>query len=295
MSEPSAKTHTLRSVGPLQSDARGPHSPAGFSLSLPWSPASALPPSPTRRRRASACRTRRRTSTRTALGSIPAGIPSFRLTPVRPRSRRMSRRTQLRSRVEPTDDPEGRAAPFVEPEAPGTPDEAPVRPLEGTPPNAPPAPGLSTEPPTDGVTPESAPAPLPSAQGLLAEPGSGPRRKPGLTAVIRVEPSRSELRRDIGRTPVLPAKRRRAAPREPAQATDLTRPVAVRSRTTDKARFHVVQPGESLWTIAENLLGAGSSATNIAAEVARLWELNRERIPSGDPDLIAVGQQLRLR
>ena len=71
--------------------------------------------------------------------------------------------------------------------------------------------------------------------------------------------------------------------------------MAVRSRATDKARVHVVQPGESLWTIAENLLGAGSSATNIAAEVARLWELNRERIPSGDPDLIAVGQQLRLR
>ena len=80
------------------SDARGPHSPAGFSLSLPWSPASALPPSPTRRRRASACRTSHRTSTRIALGSIPAGIPSFRLTPVRPRNRRMSCRTQLRSR-----------------------------------------------------------------------------------------------------------------------------------------------------------------------------------------------------
>ena len=101
--------------------------------------------------------------------------------------------------IEPTDDPEGRAAPFVEPEAPGTPDEAPVRPLEGTPPNAPPPPGLSTEPPTDGGTPESAPAPLPSAQGLLAEPGSGPRRKPGLTAVIRVEPSRSDYVAAIGR------------------------------------------------------------------------------------------------
>jgi hypothetical protein len=33
----------------------------------------------------------------------------------------------------------------------------------------------------------------------------------------------------------------------------------------------------------------------VAAEVARLWELNRDRIPGGDPDVIAVGQQLKLR
>ena len=60
-------------------------------------------------------------------------------------------------------------------------------------------------------------------------------------------------------------------------------------------RIHIVRPGESLWTIAEDLLGSDASATSIAAEVARLWELNRDRIPSGDPDLIAVGQRLRLR
>ena len=154
--------------------------------------------------------------------------------------------------IEPTDDPEGRAAPFVEPEAPGTPDEAPVRPLEGTPPNAPPAPGLSTEPPVDdGVTPESAPAPLPPEQGLLAEPSSGARRKPGLTAVIRVKPSRSgyvETSVDSG----APSETMSSGGAGPAQTTDLTRPVAVRSRATDKARVHVVQPGESLWTIAEN-------------------------------------------
>jgi hypothetical protein len=195
---------------------------------------------------------------------------------------------------EPTDDPEGRAAPFLEPESPGIPDEAPARPLEGTPPDVPPAPGPLTEPPTDdGVTPEGAPAPRPPEQVLSAEPGSQARRKRGFTAVIRIEPARSAY----VETSVNPGASGESTSSAGAgtPATDLIRPVVARSRALDNTRVHVVQPGESLWTIAENLLGAGSSATRIAAEVARLWELNRERIPSGDPDLIAVGQELRLR
>ena len=80
---------------------------------------------------------------------------------------------------------------------------------------------------------------------------------------------------------------------EAARATN--RPVAMRHSKASDGRVHIVRPGESLWTIAAGLLGSSASATSIAAEVARLWELNRERIPSGDPDLIAVGQHLRLR
>jgi nucleoid-associated protein YgaU len=61
------------------------------------------------------------------------------------------------------------------------------------------------------------------------------------------------------------------------------------------ARTHTVRAGESLWTIAERLVGPDASATAIAAEVARLWELNRDRIGSGDPSLIYAGTTLRLR
>ena len=80
-----------------------------------------------------------------------------------------------------------------------------------------------------------------------------------------------------------------------SQAADDSGASRGRSATDRGERVHVVRPGESLWTIAEGLLGLDASATSIAAEVARLWELNRELIPSGDPDLIAVGQELRLR
>jgi Tfp pilus assembly protein FimV len=57
-------------------------------------------------------------------------------------------------------------------------------------------------------------------------------------------------------------------------------------------RVHVVRSGESLWSIAEDLLGPGASTAQIARAVERLWALNAERIGSGDPDVIVSGQRL---
>jgi hypothetical protein len=60
-------------------------------------------------------------------------------------------------------------------------------------------------------------------------------------------------------------------------------------------RIHVVQPGESLWAIAQARLGADAGAPALAREVSRLWQLNRAQIGTGDPDLLPVGTELRLR
>ena len=60
-------------------------------------------------------------------------------------------------------------------------------------------------------------------------------------------------------------------------------------------RWHTVEAGESLWTIATDLLGRDATTAKIAREVHRLWSLNRERIASGDPDLLPVGTTLVLR
>ena len=60
-------------------------------------------------------------------------------------------------------------------------------------------------------------------------------------------------------------------------------------------RFHVVRRGESLWSIATDLLGPGASASAIALEVRRLWGLNEARIGTGDPNLLVIGVRLRLR
>jgi hypothetical protein len=56
-----------------------------------------------------------------------------------------------------------------------------------------------------------------------------------------------------------------------------------------------VQPGESLWAIASDLLGGEASPARIAREVDRLWRLNSDRIGTGDPDLLMVGTRLNLR
>jgi nucleoid-associated protein YgaU len=57
---------------------------------------------------------------------------------------------------------------------------------------------------------------------------------------------------------------------------------------------YVVQPGDSLWAIAERRLGAGASDAAIAREVNRLWTANVDRIRSGDPNLIHPSEELRL-
>jgi nucleoid-associated protein YgaU len=55
-----------------------------------------------------------------------------------------------------------------------------------------------------------------------------------------------------------------------------------------------VQRGESLWTIASDLLGASAADAEIAAESSRLYRLNRDRI-GDDPNLLIAGTVLRLR
>jgi hypothetical protein len=57
----------------------------------------------------------------------------------------------------------------------------------------------------------------------------------------------------------------------------------------------VVLAGESLWSIADELLGGDADAARIAREVHRLWTLNQGRIATGDPDLLEIGTRLKLR
>ena len=85
------------------------------------------------------------------------------------------------------------------------------------------------------------------------------------------------------------------APAPQAAATPTTTAADAPVRAATNARSHTVRPGESLWTIAQRLVAPDASTTEIADEVDRLWDLNRDRIASGDPDVIFAGTELRLR
>ena len=147
----------------------------------------------------------------------------------------------------------------------------------------------------------------PSPSSPPSKPGPGPRR-------LRSEVAKSE--RGIQRSGRLYADRlpqlgrsvnppsdtpNRGVRVGRAQTPSADRPVedtlvvSARARSTDDgARVHVVQPGDSLWAIAETLLGPGASSARVSREVQRLWSLNHERIGTGDPDLLMVGTELRL-
>jgi len=55
-----------------------------------------------------------------------------------------------------------------------------------------------------------------------------------------------------------------------------------------------VRAGECLWSIAYDQLGAGATPAAVARMVNRLWQLNADRIATGNPDLLMVGTTLKL-
>ena len=50
--------------------------------------------------------------------------------------------------------------------------------------------------------------------------------------------------------------------------------------------------GESLWSIADDVLGGRASVAQVAREVNRLCALNGDRIGTGNRDLLPVGTRL---
>jgi nucleoid-associated protein YgaU len=78
-----------------------------------------------------------------------------------------------------------------------------------------------------------------------------------------------------------------------APATPVSQPPSPPAREIEGAAY-TVRAGDSLWSIARRLLGPEASAGRIAREVNRLWELNRDRIGTGNPSLINVGTVIKL-
>lgn len=170
-------------------------------------------------------------------------------------------------------------------------------------PSAPPAepatapsadPSASTAPavPAPSPAPASEPAQSPSTDATDREPATAPHAKP------RRQQKQTSRRAASTQVDVAPA----AAPAPPESAAQpaVATPVAVAAEPSGASvsvsgSVHVVKPGESLWAIADAVLGGDASTAQIAREVNRLWSLNSARIGTGDRDLLAVGTRLVLR
>ena len=157
---------------------------------------------------------------------------------------------------------------------------------EVSPPPSPPAPppAAAPAPPPPAAPPPVAPVAAPPAPAAPVTPPAARRSPPANPRQAR-PPA-------IGRQPQAPVRRVpvRSVAQVPAQAKTAA-PAAPASEATRAGR--IVRAGESLWSIAADLLGPGASPARIAAEVERLWRLNRARIRTGNPDVLPAGTALR--
>jgi hypothetical protein len=187
-----------------------------------------------------------------------------------------------------------------------------------------PAPPATTAPAPARPAPEVAPVPAPPPTPPPAAPAPATPPAAGAEQSAQPRPPRGELREyptqlggvskvrtvRIGLEPTPPATHGAAQPTAvgsvslpPAdsvptvspsvEAVSVSQPLSGSESRIDGGSY-VVRPGDSLWSIATRLLRPAAPAAEIADEVNRLWELNKDRIGTGDPDLLPLGTELRL-
>jgi LysM repeat protein len=177
---------------------------------------------------------------------------------------------------------------------------SPTQVLEGAPSPVPPVPpAIAPAPPTAPAPPappsvqETAPSsPVPSPHARAAPVRAERRATPPEGVKRRVRHAKREVRKNGGPVPV-------------ARTTQDPRPVQVAKPARDVGQSptppasaarrgtYTVRAGDTLWAIASAQLGAGATPGQVAREVQRLWEKNKDVIGTGDPDLVGVGVTLR--
>jgi hypothetical protein len=189
--------------------------------------------------------------------------------------------------------------PEATPEVEEAPLEAPPVEQESEAPEASPPPAAAAAP----TSPEYAPSPTPPTYETSPPASSQPVQNEAIVAPKATEgspPGRATPKQPVQTSPPETQSEEPAAPAPSTPASTLPAVPAADAgrqgpgRITAGRSAYTVHPGDCLWSIAEALLPPGSDNTRIAAEVSRLWQLNAERIGTGDPNLILAGTVLRL-
>jgi LysM domain len=192
--------------------------------------------------------------------------------------------------------------PAHEPTTPAAPE--PAQPPARVP--VPTTPAPATPAPPSAATPVEPAAPQHGE--LIEQPGG--EAAGAKVRVVRIgvdpKPPPQPASRRIPAGPPLPVE-----PAEPPAATDSRAGTVAAAQPTNDPTVPLSQPsssppreiegdaytvreGDSLWSIARRLIGPEASVGRIAREVSRLWELNRDRIGTGNPSLINVGTVIKL-
>jgi nucleoid-associated protein YgaU len=80
----------------------------------------------------------------------------------------------------------------------------------------------------------------------------------------------------------------------PVSLTKMVKPAAMNDSSMGSSGSVMVQPGDSLWSIASRLVGPSASNAEIHAKLVAIWNMNVQRIKTGDPNLIFAGTRLML-
>lgn len=158
---------------------------------------------------------------------------------------------------------------------------------------APPATGAPAPETPDPATPEPTGGEAPTGdQGAAEHDKKEPQERP--------RPRERDLSTSAPAAPQAPVATAAPTPTGTNAAADDdssidAQPTAGAPGIPDGADSYTVRTGDSLWSIAKRLLDSGASTAEVAHEVHRLWQLNADRIGTGNPDLIMAGQTLRLR
>jgi LysM repeat protein len=137
--------------------------------------------------------------------------------------------------------------------------------------------------------------PAPDAKGGHSpEPAS--KGKPAARAKRQPAQPKHPAAPQVQAAPVVQQAPQQAPVQQAAATVPASQPAAAEtdSPPTGGGKTHVVQQGETLWSIARDVLGSGASSAQVAREVNQLWRLNADRIGTGSPDMIMAGQKLVL-
>lgn len=190
--------------------------------------------------------------------------------------------------AEPVQDLDALAAPLDDHAAPDGGGDAPIAPAEQTSPIPSPVP-TPVAPPAATIPPaadqRTAGNRHQAARSKRTPTHKGSRDRARQRPVIRVT---------VPATTVVPAPSTPVPPASTTTAAETSPPTKPSPGVRSGQATHTIQSGESLWTIASDLLGPDATDAEIAAETGRLYRLNRDRI-GPDPDILAVGAVLRLR